>query len=201
MCGASPFFAGVGRDMAQAAKPPCPRGTLIFDSTFANVYEDAVDATRVHKIYGAARDRDKRDVAATLKRDCVVAQFNHPHIVRVYEVFGCRACRGTHIVMERAATDVVHALGDDAKRPLVQKNALLLLRQLLSALVHVHECGYVHGDVTIRNVLLFGDALDTLKLCDFGACQELVGANSPCGREPLLLQFTMRTLGTWCCMP
>lgn len=63
----------------------------------------------------------------------------------------CQMDMFTHVVEEGALSDA------DAK-PFV--------RQLLSAVAHVHACGIVHCDIKLENMLL--DQNGHLKLCDFG---------------------------------
>lgn len=47
------------------------------------------------------------------------------------------------------------------------KRNLLLIRDLISAVRHIHDMGYLHGDIKPSNYLIFEE--DRLKLGDFGS--------------------------------
>ena len=51
-------------------------------------------------------------------------------------------------------------------------------RQLLMALIHIHSLGWIHGDVSLENVLITEQCC--LKLCDFGLSQK-IGDPRPLG--------------------
>ena len=48
-----------------------------------------------------------------------------------------------------------------------------LLRQLASALLHLHALGVAHRDVKPENLLFADTAKRTIKLCDFGCARRL----------------------------
>lgn len=55
-------------------------------------------------------------------------------------------------------------------RPLAKEVALPLLAKACDAVAHLHEHGWVHGDVVPQN-LLVNDALRDVVLCDFGVAR------------------------------
>lgn len=66
--------------------------------------------------------------------------------------------------------------------PLSIRGCILLIRQLASALLHLHQLGIIHHDIKSTNVLVDISGKDpTLKLCDFGL-SEIVDENGK-GRE------------------
>jgi hypothetical protein len=54
-----------------------------------------------------------------------------------------------------------------------------ILRGLLSALQHLHNCGIVHADITLNNILILKDG--TPVLIDFGAARKLIQGQTRSG--------------------
>ncbi|KAJ3385887.1 hypothetical protein HDU84_001969 [Entophlyctis sp. JEL0112] len=82
------------------------------------------------------------------------------------------------ICMEMGKCSLAESL---AFRPvLTEEEARTIVRCILEALVTVHSKRFVHRDVKPENLILFSDELDSLKLGDFGICDEDNGYNS-CG--------------------
>ncbi len=97
----------------------------------------------------------------------VLKHLKHPKIVEFYDVFDLAG--QYQLVMEyvdgRNALAWVGALAE----PLALTAAASLGVQLLSALDHAHQKGYVHRDIKPSNLLVMGQALHPkLKLSDFG---------------------------------
>lgn len=64
--------------------------------------------------------------------------------------------RGTslpHLVMERLGVSVDEQVGENGEHPLELRDAVALVRELVSTAVHMHSLGALHGDITTRNVL------------------------------------------------
>ncbi len=98
----------------------------------------------------------------------VQAQFNHPHIVHVYELLRCGDAYC--LVMEYVGgTNLRDYLKE--KGPLSIDEAVRLTRQLLDALtvVHRHPWDIVHRDIKPSNILLTEQG--EVKLTDFGVAQ------------------------------
>ena len=98
----------------------------------------------------------------------VQAQFNHPHIVHVYELLP--QGDAYYLVMEYVDGP---SLRDYLKKtgPLPFEEAIRLTRQLLAALavIHGHSWDIVHRDIKPSNILLTGGG--EVKLADFGVAQ------------------------------
>ncbi len=92
----------------------------------------------------------------------VAAEFDHPHIVRIYE---CGESRGfTWITMGYLA---------GPHQPLTLEG----FRQLLMALVHVHANGIVHANVNHDNLLM--DENGELRLADFSHARQIGQVGKP----------------------
>ncbi|MDR7898117.1 serine/threonine-protein kinase [Thermosynechococcus sp. JY1334] len=97
-----------------------------------------------------------------------LAQFNHPHIVRVSDCFieGGRPFIVMDYIPGRTLAQVIQEEG-----PLPEKTALHYIRQVASALELVHEHGLLHRDVKPDNIML-RDGTDQVVLIDFGIARE-----------------------------
>ena len=98
----------------------------------------------------------------------VQAQFNHPHIVHVYELLP--QGEAYYLVMEYVdGTSLRDYL--EKKGPVSIEEALRITRQVLDGLaeVHRHPWDIVHRDIKPSNILL--TARGEVKLADFGVAQ------------------------------
>ena len=90
-------------------------------------------------------------------------QFDHPHVVNTYE-YG--AWRDTYFVaMELLDWPSLKDL-ITAQSPLVTANRYEIAYQIAQGLAHIHERGFIHRDLSPKNVLI--DRRGIPKLIDFG---------------------------------
>jgi amino acid transporter len=82
----------------------------------------------------------------------ILAQLTHPHIVR-YVSTGEADDGRRYVALEHIAGPTLWELVQQSG-PLPQQRALPLLKQLASALRAVHQCGYVHADLSPKNILV-----------------------------------------------
>ncbi|WP_243274325.1 serine/threonine-protein kinase, partial [Streptomyces albus] len=118
----------------------------------------------------------RREVRFSLETD-------HPHVVRTREVLTVRDPErpeldgATALVMDRAARSLQDALterADDGPAPL--PDAPRILAGVGAGLAHIHQRGWVHGDLKPGNVLLAPDG--EVWLGDFGLTVELDGTHA-----------------------
>ncbi|KAL1510804.1 hypothetical protein AB1Y20_007088 [Prymnesium parvum] len=83
----------------------------------------------------------------------VLQCLDHPHIVRVEDVID--VIDATYIVMERVEGPELHNfIQAQPKRRLGTETAVLFFTQMIAALHHAHERGFVHCDIKPSNVRL-----------------------------------------------
>lgn len=106
---------------------------------------------------------DKVKLAKVKQEAKILLSFNHPHIMRVYELI--ESSEGTFIVMEYLEGGELYELilkhlrfsEDDSRK---------YFQQLIHALIYCHAHGVVHRDIKPENILL--DENNNIKLGDFG---------------------------------
>lgn len=106
-----------------------------------------------------------------LQEAMLVAQIDHPSVVRVFDT-GRDDDGRPYIVMELLEGE---SLKDRLKRgPIPEAEALNIARQVLSALIEAHKLGIVHRDIKPGNIFLTKNG--RVKLLDFGVAKALGGA-------------------------
>lgn len=93
----------------------------------------------------------------------VLRQLDHPHIVRIYEVY--EDLNTIYLVMEYCA-------GGDltTQFPYKEVQVARIMTQILSAVVYCHQHKVVHRDLKLENIAWASK--DTVKLLDFGYAQK-----------------------------
>ncbi|XP_055684675.1 serine/threonine-protein kinase NIM1 [Lutzomyia longipalpis] len=121
-------------------------------------------------------DRTRLDARALrmLSREVTTLEcVHHPNILRLFEVV--ETLNRVHLVTEFiSGGELYHRLINEG--PIQEQQACKLFRQLLSAVRHMHNLGFVHRDIKAENVLLVNE--DKVKLADFGFSTQL--SNEPC---------------------
>jgi serine/threonine protein kinase len=96
----------------------------------------------------------------------LLSRVQHPHIVQVID-YGRTDDGNDFMLMEYVSGVELHAF-IESSGPMPLERALPILRQLGSAIDHLHAHGIVHSDVKPANVLIDPCAGDFAKLIDFG---------------------------------
>jgi len=145
--------------------------TIIGEGAFGRVYK-AWDTTlhrpvAIKELRADAAQFD--EYARRFRREAQVqAQFNHPHLVHVYELID--QGDALYLVMEYVDGSTLHdALAQ--RGPLPLDEAVRITLEVLDglAVVHEHKLGIVHRDIKPSNILL--TAQGQAKLTDFGLAQ------------------------------
>jgi serine/threonine protein kinase len=99
-----------------------------------------------------------------------LAQFRHPHIVRVLAVF--EANRTAYMVMEYERGQGLHEVLAGRRR-LPEAELRRLLLPLLDGLEQVHAAGFIHRDIKPANIYIREDGSPVL--LDFGSARQALG--------------------------
>jgi serine/threonine protein kinase len=110
------------------------------------------------------------------------ARLTHPNVTRVYD-YGELSLPGGdpagYLVME--LVDGQSLAARLSAGPVPWPEAVRIVRQVASALAAAHRLGVVHRDIKPGNVMLAGEAGDTVKVLDFGIAA-VAGADTDPGR-------------------
>ncbi|CAF0801397.1 unnamed protein product [Brachionus calyciflorus] len=117
---------------------------------------------------------------ANLRREaCMMQRMQHPHIIQLYEVMETENCY--YIVMELIdGIEFVKYLSK--KRSLDENETRDYIRQICSAVDHMHKAKVVHRDIKLQNFML--DQNHNLTIIDFGLSNSLDDReflNTQCG--------------------
>jgi serine/threonine protein kinase/tetratricopeptide (TPR) repeat protein len=131
-----------------------------------------------HRARTAAETIEANKLSQTLRREYqALKSLAHPRIVEAYD-FGVDQ-EGAYYTMELLE-------GEDLRRaaPLPWKNACALLQELASALGAVHSKGFLHRDLSPRNVRYVADG--HVKLMDFGTIAPMGSPYDAAGTPPFM---------------
>lgn len=107
--------------------------------------------------------KDYKFIESFRRKSQAAASMSHPHVVNIYDVG--REGNINYIVMELIEGQPLSALIKE-KGPLKPREAVLIARQVASALSHAHKNHIIHRDVKPHNILMAADG--TAKIADFG---------------------------------
>jgi len=137
----------------------------------------------------------------------IVTILNHPHIIKVYEIYKDNDRKQIHIVQELAAGgDLLDYIFRNGALP--ELRAAKLLKGVIHAIHYLHTLGWAHRDLKPENLVLTADHKN-LKIIDFGFAKskyDRYGLETPIGtpgwqaydvmrREPYSLSVDMWSLG------
>ena len=103
----------------------------------------------------------------------ILAQFDHPNLVRVYRVF---EAQGTAYMVTEYVEGRTLAAALRESGPWSERQVRELLKALTDGLSAVHVAGLLHRDIKPGNVMVRGDG--TPVLIDFGSARQAMGRQS-----------------------
>ncbi|WP_405824688.1 serine/threonine protein kinase [Streptomyces sp. NBC_01390] len=138
--------------------------------------------------------RQARGLVETGRRETEFSRrTRHPRLIRLFDSITLGESAGSAfdgavvLVMERAEQSLRERLeassasgrsgsSPSGEEPLSVREGARLLTEICEGLAHLHELGWVHGDLKPDNVLLMADG--SVRLADFGLSVELTGTHA-----------------------
>uniref|UniRef100_A0A7S1ER63 Protein kinase domain-containing protein n=1 Tax=Timspurckia oligopyrenoides TaxID=708627 RepID=A0A7S1ER63_9RHOD len=113
-----------------------------------------------------SRIRSDSDVFAIKQEVKILRELDHSHIVGFIDAF--TDPEGAYIALEfLGGLDLYEVMKKGTR--FTEKQALLIIRQVIDALAYLHERGISHCDIKLENVVFAeSDSLDIIKVIDFG---------------------------------
>nr|XP_008120386.1 PREDICTED: hormonally up-regulated neu tumor-associated kinase homolog A-like [Anolis carolinensis] len=142
-------------------------GKMINKGSFAKVMEGLHIPTREKvaiKVIDKKKAKQDSYVLKNMKREPRIHQMiKHPNIVQLYETL--ETDNSYYMVMELClGGDLMDRICE--KKKLEEREVKKYMRQIMSAVEHLHRHGIVHRDLKIENFLL--DENNSIKIVDFG---------------------------------
>ncbi|RKP22481.1 kinase-like domain-containing protein [Syncephalis pseudoplumigaleata] len=104
----------------------------------------------------------------------------HAHIVRAVEMVEC--AERVFYVLEFAHGGDLFSYAENKGFRLQEEEVRAITRQIISALLHINECGVAHLDLKLENVLFKDAGHSHVLLADFGAAEVLGESSAPITR-------------------
>ena len=130
--------------------------------------QEALERPVAIKVINPSLSADPMFHQRFLKEGKIVAQLRHPHIVTIHDIGEYQ--NQYYMIMEYVGGGT---LKNRIQQGLPAEQAIVILRQLASALGYAHRQGFIHRDVKPANILFRED--DHAVLSDFGiakACED-----------------------------
>jgi serine/threonine-protein kinase 11 len=111
---------------------------------------------------------------AQLEREVrLMKLFNHPNILKIFEVLHIGSTEDVYLVLEYAENGSLGGFLEREQR-LSLPSIFSIIKQTLGALKYLHDSGYVHQDIKPCNILV--DGRGRVKLADFGIGHSFMSA-------------------------
>lgn len=133
----------------------------------------------------------------------ILQSLQHPNIIAVVDAF---AEDGHFVLVTEVLNSEMTDLFDFLEKngPLPEDTVIYILKQVLSALIYMHEQGWAHGDVKDENVVIDPTSL-LVKLIDFGAACRITATSLKEMSSPAPPEMYSQghvdpiKLDAWCC--
>jgi len=122
-------------------------------------------ATMAAKIISKSKINDVLDLERIKNELSVLRQFTHPNLLRLVDVV--HTVDKFYIISNRGGDDLFEYLSRQ-HAPVSDEKAKIIMQQVLSAVLELHNNGFCHRDLKPENILL--DVQDNVIVCDYGLC-------------------------------
>jgi serine/threonine protein kinase len=148
-------------------------GKLISTNTSIQVYlgkEKDSDKKVIIKVLAEAYATDKKKLTTFFKEFQTIGKFKHPNIVSLIEI------GATYGVMEYfEGKELLEVL----QQPITMAVRETIIKQMISGLAHLHQKGFIHGDLHPANILI--NKKNVVKIIDFDLASSVKSKTSRCG--------------------
>lgn len=119
------------------------------------------------KILHHDRDQDASAVAMFLREAEIGASFgNHPRLMQVYAYGNME--NGAYMISQLEEGVTLHELLSSRPQGLPPEECLYYTIDLVEALEHIYDAGFIYRDMNLRNVIILHDGFASL--IDYGLC-------------------------------
>jgi calcium-dependent protein kinase len=149
-------------------------GELMGKGSFGKVYKVLhYQTNQLRAMKQVIKDKISREDEINMEKEIeVLTQLDHPNIIKIYEYF--QSEKSYQIIVELATGGELFDRINEL-RVFSERDAAIVIDQLLSAVCYLHSKGIVHRDLKPENILMetkrAGDM--AIKLIDFGAANYL----------------------------
>lgn len=100
----------------------------------------------------------------------ILSTLDHPNIVQLYETFNDHKRNKFYLVTEKCAGgELFDVIIERGAQGLSEKEAAIIMKQVLSAVFYCHKNRVAHRDLKPENILLESpNNLQSIKIIDFG---------------------------------
>jgi len=106
---------------------------------------------------------------------------DHPNVAKVEAIY--KSDRRLRLVMELLEGGDVFDHLEESGGSISEARTAPVIRQLLEAVVHLHDMGIVHRDIKLENLVYESKRRDKVKLIDFGLCSHWQEGQRPLRRS------------------
>ena len=111
------------------------------------------------------------DMESLLSEISVLSKLSHPSIMQIYEIF--EDSLNVYLVSEYCKGGELFEIISQ-KGSFTEKEACLIMKQLMSGICYSHQNGIVHRDLKPENIIMDDESVDlTIKIIDWGCAKTL----------------------------
>ena len=149
--------------------------TQLGQGTFSKIY---LVQDKQNKIFSMKKIilSDALDVKSVIKEFKMCYKLKHPNIVKILGLYNKQLDKTTYVVyllMEVGLTDWEKEIKSysEKKREYSEKELILIMKQLISALAFLQSKNVIHRDIKPQNILIFKGGI--YKIADFGESKQI----------------------------